>query len=203
LKSLGPSSKESSVVIQNRLLASLTRDEYERLLPNLELIQLPKHRILHEAGDPIHHAYFLNSGVASLLAVTKNGETIEIGTVGNEGFIRGSIIPKQARRLTGVMTQTSAEALRVNTSSLLTEFNRGGKLHEALLLYSRVLETAIVPAAVGNLFNTVKQRFARCQRSAGLQAGCCLERSLGYRNGDANARASLITWQSRSQAKPI
>ena len=44
---------------------------------------------------------------------------------------------------------------------MLTEFNRVGKLHEALLLYARVLETEIVQAVVCNLFHDVSQRLCR------------------------------------------
>ncbi|HKZ79489.1 MAG TPA: hypothetical protein VJ124_14535 [Pyrinomonadaceae bacterium] len=40
-----------------------------------------KSRILNEAGETIHHAYFLNSGMASLLAITEEGQTIDIGMV--------------------------------------------------------------------------------------------------------------------------
>ena len=51
--------------VKNRLLAALPHDEYKRLQPQLELIQLSKRRTLYEAGDRIRHAYFLNSGMGS------------------------------------------------------------------------------------------------------------------------------------------
>lgn len=73
--------------IQNRLLATLRSGEYERLLSNMESIRFPRNRILYEAGDRMSHAYFLNSGIASLLATTDNGETIDISMIGYEGFI--------------------------------------------------------------------------------------------------------------------
>src|SRR5258708_19640889 len=46
--------------IRNRLLAPLPTDEYQRLQPHLESVQLSNRRILCEAGDSIRHAYFLN-----------------------------------------------------------------------------------------------------------------------------------------------
>ena len=54
------SSSPTPLPIANRLLAALLRDEYEHLSPNFELVHLPKNRILYEAGEPIHRAYFLN-----------------------------------------------------------------------------------------------------------------------------------------------
>src|SRR5437588_453911 len=74
-------------LIENRLLAAMTRGEYDRLLPLLEIVRFPKNRILCEAGEGIHHAYFPTHGMASLFAITEDGSTLELGTVGNEGFI--------------------------------------------------------------------------------------------------------------------
>jgi len=68
------SSKELSVTFGNRLLAALPRDEYERLLPNSQVIRLPRNRILYEAGDEVRSAYFLIEGMVSLLAITEDRE---------------------------------------------------------------------------------------------------------------------------------
>jgi hypothetical protein len=78
--------------IDNQLLAALPRDEYDRLFPKLELVRLPRNRILYEAGDAIHYAYFPSSGMVSLLAITEDGSTIEIGTVGREGYLGAPIL---------------------------------------------------------------------------------------------------------------
>src|SRR5260370_26605919 len=77
---------------QNRLLAALPHEEYQRLQPHLESVQLSNRRILCEAGDSIRHAYFLNSGMGSLLALTQSGASVEIAMVGNEGMLGIPII---------------------------------------------------------------------------------------------------------------
>ena len=46
----------------------MPRDEYERLLPNLEQVRLPRNRILYETGDEVRSAYFLSEGMVSFLA---------------------------------------------------------------------------------------------------------------------------------------
>jgi|ERR1051325_1807916 CRP-like cAMP-binding protein len=146
--------------IDNRLLAVLPHDEYERLLPKLEPVRLPKHRILFKAGDPIRGAYFINSGMASLLAI-ENGETIEIGSVGREGFIGAPIVPRGGVAPYRAMTQTQTDAYRVDAEVLVAEFNRGDKLNELILLYSRVLETQLTQAVICNLFHNIPQRLSR------------------------------------------
>ena len=126
------SSSKKVFPIENRLLATLPRDEYERLLPKLELTQFPRNRILYEAGDETRYAYFPNSGVASLLAITEDGRTIEIGSVGNEGFIGVPIVHEVGTAHYRVIVQMPVEAVRIEPHLLLAEIHRGGKLHELL-----------------------------------------------------------------------
>ena len=56
----------------NRLLAALPRAECERLIPHLELVHLPRGKILFDAGALIRHAYFPVKGVISLLGMTED-----------------------------------------------------------------------------------------------------------------------------------
>jgi CRP-like cAMP-binding protein len=154
-------SNDASVGVGNSLLAALPRDEYERLLPNLESVRLPKNRILHEAGDTIHHAYFLNSGMTSLVAITEEGETIEIGTVGSEGFVGVPIVHEVGTTPYRVIVQMPAEAARIEPHHLIDEFNRGGKLRELLSHYAHVLEIQMVQSLVCHLFHNVGQRLSR------------------------------------------
>jgi CRP-like cAMP-binding protein len=154
-------SKGFTIRFENRLLAAVPSEEYERLSPNLELVSFPKSRILYEAGDTMQCAYFLNSGMASFLAITEKGQTIDIGMVGNEGFIGDDIIAKVGVTPCRVMTQFPCEALRVEAEPLLAEFNRGGKLQELLLRYTHVLKAQLVQASVCLPFHNYRQRLCR------------------------------------------
>src|SRR5260370_10690360 len=79
------SALSARVSIQNRLLGALPEDEYKRLLTKLQMVRLPRGRIIYEAGDLAEYVYFPLSGVISLLSCTEAGEVIEIGMVGKEG----------------------------------------------------------------------------------------------------------------------
>jgi CRP-like cAMP-binding protein len=104
---------DSTIPLNNRLLAAPPRDEYERLVPRLELVRFPRNRILYEAGDQTRYAYFLNSGIASLVAITEEGQTIEIGTVGREGFIGVPIVHEVGVTPYRVIVQMPADAARI------------------------------------------------------------------------------------------
>jgi len=155
------SSKESPATIANLLLAVLPRDECARVAPRLEFVRLPKNKILYEAGDTIRHAYFPNCGMASLLAINEDGQTIEIGTVGREGFFGVPIIHEVSLTPYRVMVQMPMTAMKLEADALIAECNRGSELTRILLRYAHVQETQLAQAVPCNLFHSVEQRCAR------------------------------------------
>ena len=108
-------SKDSSASIENRLLADLPRDEYCRLLPNSQVIRLPRNRILYETGDEVRSAYFLNHGLVSLLAITEDGQTVDICTIGNDGVVGLPIVLNVSIMPCRVVTQLPCEALMIKS----------------------------------------------------------------------------------------
>src|SRR5688500_7630140 len=58
---------------QNHLLAALSAPERERLLPHLELVELPLGKVLYEPGTLLYHVYFPTDSIVSLLYVLEDG----------------------------------------------------------------------------------------------------------------------------------
>ncbi len=150
-----------AIPVNNRLLAALPRDEYERLLPRLDLVRFPKNRILYEAGEEVHYAYFPTHGMGSLFAITEDGSTLEIGTVGREGYIGVPILHQVGMTAYRVTVQLPMMALRMEAHGFLLESNREGTLRTVLSRYAHVVETQLVQAVVCSLTHTVEQRLAR------------------------------------------
>ena len=75
------------IPLDNKLLASLPRGDFDRLLPHLSTITLQQGSVLIEAGDEVDHIYFPHYGMLSLLAVLRDGKAIETATVGREGVV--------------------------------------------------------------------------------------------------------------------
>jgi CRP-like cAMP-binding protein len=152
---------KSSVLIGNRILAALPRQEYQRLFANLELVQLARNKVLYNFGDHIQHAYFPNSGMISLLSITENGSTTEVSMVSNEGVVGIPIILGVNTSPYLVKAQISGNALRVRAELLKSEFNRGGPLHEFILRYTYTLIGQISQSAACNRFHTLEERLCR------------------------------------------
>src|ERR671938_2193654 len=103
--------------ISNRLLAALPRAELERLAPHLEQINFPL-GTLYDAGDVVRHAYFLQSGMISLLSVTNKDQVIEVGAVGDEGMIGIPSVLRNRRAPLRTMVQIPISALKISPDAL-------------------------------------------------------------------------------------
>jgi CRP-like cAMP-binding protein len=160
-KSLLMIASPSKVLSANRLLASLPREEYERLRPNLESIHLPRGRVLCEAGDFAQYVYFPLSGVISLLSSTEAGEVIEVAMVGNEGTTALPIIMHAQEMPYRAVIQVPGEALRSGPDVIQKEFETGGRLYHLLVCYTHSLFAQLAQSAVCNRFHTAEQRFSR------------------------------------------
>src|ERR1051326_5252410 len=156
-----PSLKDPDTTFDNRLLAALPRDEYERLSPHLELVRLAPGQILYNVGDAVRHAYFPKGGMLSLLSITETGRTIEVGMIGNEGMAGIPIILSSGAAPYQIMVQLPCNALRIREGALMVEFKRGGRLQELLLRYTPPLRTQLAQSAACNRFHTVEQRLCR------------------------------------------
>lgn len=73
--------------IRNVILQVIPNREYISLRPHLEFVELAQQRILHEPGEKIEFAYFLNAGMASLVVLTRDGRSVEVAIVGKEGVV--------------------------------------------------------------------------------------------------------------------
>ena len=95
---------------ENRLLASLPASERERLRPHLETVPLEFEQVLVEFDRPIEHVYFLDTAVTSTIVRTPDGDTIEVGLMGAEGFVGLSLLYGVERSNGTVVVQIAGSA---------------------------------------------------------------------------------------------
>jgi CRP-like cAMP-binding protein len=145
----------------NKLLALLPREEYERLLPNLERVHLSRGKSLGEAGELVRHAYFLLNGVVSLLSMTENGETIEAAMVGNEGVVGIPVILRVDVCPYRTIALTPVNAMRISAGALKKELDRGEHLQDLLLRYMHSIFIQVSQSATCNHFHKIEKRLCR------------------------------------------
>jgi CRP-like cAMP-binding protein len=71
----------------NRLLDALPADHASGLAGDVVILTLKAKQSTQSAGERIEHVDFPIDGVLSVIATLKTGETVEVGTVGNESFV--------------------------------------------------------------------------------------------------------------------
>lgn len=145
----------------NRLLATLPKKEYERLLPGLKRIPLNFGEVLYEPGDTIKHVYFPNDSIVSLLSAMPERSTLEVGMVGNEGFAGLPIFMGVNVSQTRALVQGAGSAMRMTSATVRHEANRLGALHRLLHRYSHSLLTQVSQSVACNHFHSVDARLAR------------------------------------------
>src|SRR5215468_9928875 len=76
----------------NRILARLSVDDYGLLEPHLVAVDLAVRKRLERRNSPIKHIYFIERGIASVVANGKGKHTIEVGIIGREGMTGLSVV---------------------------------------------------------------------------------------------------------------
>ena len=146
---------------QNHLLAALPEADYARLLPDLELIQMPLGWAVYESGGRMSYLYFPTTSIVSLLYVMENGASAEIAITGNEGlvgissFMGGESTPSRA------VVQSAGTGYRLKASVVKREFAIGGNLQHLALRYTRALITQMAQTAVCNRHHALDQQLCR------------------------------------------
>jgi CRP-like cAMP-binding protein len=147
----------------NRLLAALSAEAAERLLPDLELVPMPLGKVIYESGIELKHVYFPTPGcIVSMLYVMADGASAEIAVVGDEGMVGialfmggGGTTPSRA------LVQSAGHAFVLKAPALRREFDRHAELQMLLLRYTQALITQMAQTAVCNRHHSVEQQLSR------------------------------------------
>jgi CRP-like cAMP-binding protein len=146
---------------QNHLLAALSAETYNRLIPHLELILLPLGKVLCESGDTLRYVYFPTDAIVSLLYVMENGASAEISVVGNEGIIGIALFMGGESTTSRAIVQSEGYVYRLKSHYLKEEFNQHGDLMQLMLRYTQALLTQMAQTAVCNRHHSIDQQLCR------------------------------------------
>ncbi|WP_339081960.1 Crp/Fnr family transcriptional regulator [Pseudomonas sp. TMP9] len=146
---------------QNHLLAMLPVAALDRLLPDLELVDMPLGMVLYESGDTLRHVYFPTDSIISLLYVMESGASAEISVVGNDGVIGVALFMGGESTTSRAIVQSAGSAYRVLGKRFKEEFNRHGDMLHLMLRYSQALITQMAQTAVCNRHHTIDQQLCR------------------------------------------
>jgi CRP-like cAMP-binding protein len=146
---------------KNHLLAALPVEDYQRLLPDIESIDMPLGWVVYESGAQMDYIYFPTTCIVSLLYVMKNGASAEIAIAGNEGLVGISLFMGGETTPSRAVVQSAGEGYRVKADVLKKEFALGAALQQLALRYTQALITQMAQTAVCNRHHSVDQQLCR------------------------------------------
>ena len=133
----------------------------DALRPHLKEVPLNFRDRLYEAGEPLDHVWFPNSGVVSMVTELVDGNPVELATVGPEGMVGVALILGSDRMEHVAFNQIAGDALRMDAAQFRSSLEQCPALHRLLLRYTAALMQQISQGAACNRMHSVEERCAR------------------------------------------
>ena len=116
---------------------------------------------LHEPGERIEFGYFLNSGLVSMMVVTSDARSVEVGMVGKEGFVGAPLafgFPNSSQR---ALIQIKGSAFRVKAEALRSVLEQAPVFRDRISRAVLLQGLQVAQLAACNRLHEVEQRLAR------------------------------------------
>jgi CRP-like cAMP-binding protein len=146
---------------KNHLLAALSGDECQRILPQLKPLDMPLGQTLYEPGSALDHVYFPTTAIVSLIYDMENGASTEIALVGNEGMVGISLFMGGESTSSRAVVLSAGRGFLLPASAIKEEFARSGPVMRLLLRYTQALITQMSQTAVCNRHHTLDRQLCR------------------------------------------
>jgi CRP-like cAMP-binding protein len=147
--------------VSNKVLLATPDNEYELMRSDLTYIDLPDHLSLHEPTQNIEFAYFPNRGMVSQVVVTKDGRTVEVGVVGNEGYVGAGLTVGLTRSSVREIIQIAGDGFRVVGSALERILRTAPQLQMLLSRHTGLQAMQVAQTAACNRLHDIQQRLSR------------------------------------------
>jgi len=146
-------------VYKNRVLAALPKSEISRLAPHLTPIVLPQNETLSDGK--LSQGYFLESGIASVVATVENGDTVEVGIIGIDGVVGFPILLGSTGDGPGrTFVQIAGSGYRIEAKVLKEEFERPSELRQHVQRYIQGFMVQSAQTAACNRLHGIEARLA-------------------------------------------
>jgi CRP-like cAMP-binding protein len=117
--------------------------------------------MLEPAGGPIEHVYFIEDGVASVVAQSKGNPEIEVGITGLEGMTGLALVEADDRSPFETFVQVSGSAIRVDAAHFSAAIAASPAFRDLTLRYARAFHLQVAGTAISNGRSKLEERLAR------------------------------------------
>jgi CRP-like cAMP-binding protein len=146
---------------RNLLLRGLADDEFDRIAPSLEPVNLPRSTELEATNEVIQFVYFPSSGVASIMAVSEGGDSVDTAMIGREGMTGLPVFLGTDQSPVRTIVQIPLMGVRMRADALRSELRQGGTLVRLLQRHTQVVMVTMAQLILCNRVHRLDQRAAR------------------------------------------
>jgi len=147
--------------VANAILLAMPDEEFKIIRGNLEHVDLAHHTSLCQPKQNLEFAYFLNSGMISIVFETREHDRVEVGVVGNEGFCPVYVAAGLRRTPYEAVVQIAGDGFRLAVDALTTALKSLPQFHELLNRYAALHGLQVAQTAGCNRLHDLEQRLAR------------------------------------------
>jgi CRP-like cAMP-binding protein len=145
----------------NRLLAALPPDEFARIVPELEAVELRRRETTWAVGDEIRHVYFPDSGAVAMVAGAAGGSMLETGLVGQEGLVGLEPFFGASRARCSGLVLLQGVAHRMSVEAFVALCASGSPLHDIVRRYAGARMTIVAQSALCDATHSIRHRCVR------------------------------------------
>jgi CRP-like cAMP-binding protein len=146
---------------RNQLLAAMSVADLALLQAHMQSVPMPLLKDLERSNRPIDTVYFMEAGIASVVAVQSDETEIEVGLIGREGMSGTTVLLGDDQSPHHTYIQVAGEAQRIALKELRKAMEASGSLQHFLLKYVQVFMTQTAHTAIANARAHIDQRLAR------------------------------------------
>jgi CRP-like cAMP-binding protein len=147
--------------VLNKVLLAMPDNEYELMRADLTYLDLPSHLSLHEPTQNIEFVYFPNRGMVSQVVVTKDGRTVEVGVVGNEGYVGAGLAAGLTRSSVREVIQIAGDGFRMLGNAIERILRSAPQLQVILNRHTGLQAMQVAQTAACNRLHDIQQRLSR------------------------------------------
>jgi CRP-like cAMP-binding protein len=145
----------------NKLLASLSTNDFDLLEPHLETVPLELRKSLERPNRRIESVYFPEAGFASVVAIQANGKQAEVGLIGREGMTGLPIVLGNHRSPHATYIQAAGEGKCIPAMELRKATQTSTSLRDSLLKFVQAFGVQTTHTAICNVQSKLDVRLAR------------------------------------------
>jgi CRP-like cAMP-binding protein len=145
----------------NVILAQLSHVRLTDLRQHLQRVELEVRKVIYEPNRPIDFAYFVETGMISVVSIMNDGASIEVGTIGKEGMTGACVLLGTKSVPYQHFVQMAGFGYSMKADTLKSEAAHNGEFRDLVLRSHSAFQTQTMQTAACNGLHSISQRCCR------------------------------------------